>query len=173
MSAAMYPKVLDDYKQFSKNYGPVTCLPTRHYLTGPKIAEETQVEIEKGKTLHISTLAKSDLKANAMREVFFEMNGQLRSVYVKDKSAHKTVSHHPKAMKDIKEHVGAPMPGTVVDVRVKVGDKVEKGQPLLVLSAMKMEMVVNAPFNGKVAKIHIKKGMKLEGEDLVMEVEES
>lgn len=172
MSSAMYPKVLDDFKNFSKNYGPVTVLPTRLFLVGPKVAEEMTVEIEKGKTLHISTLAMSDLKAEGKREVFFELNGQLRTMYIKDKSAQKTISHHPKADKDIPEHVGSPMPGTVVDVRVQVADTVEKGQPLCVLSAMKMEMVVNAPFGGKVSKIHVKRGQKLQGDDLLCEVEQ-
>jgi len=47
------------------------------------------VEIEKGKTLNINTVAKSDLSKSGEREVFFELNGQLRSVIVKDKQASK------------------------------------------------------------------------------------
>lgn len=54
------------------------------------------------------------------------------------------------------------------DIRVKEGDHVEKGQPLVVLSAMKMEMVVQAPRAGKVKKLEITNGMKLEGEDLIL-----
>lgn len=63
------------------------------------------------------------------------------------------------------------MPGDVIDIRVKVGDKVEKGQPLVVLSAMKMEMVVQSPIAGVVKKLEIAKGTKLEGEDLIMIIE--
>lgn len=63
------------------------------------------------------------------------------------------------------------MPGTVIDIRVKEGDHVEKGQPLVVLSAMKMEMVVQAPKAGVVKKLEINNGMKLEGDDLLMTVE--
>jgi len=47
------------------------------------------VELEKGKTLSINTLAKSDLTSTGEREVFFELNGQMRSVIVKDKEATK------------------------------------------------------------------------------------
>lgn len=67
--------------------------------------------------------------------------------------------------------VGAPMPGTVIDIKVKEGEDVEKGQPLLVLSAMKMEMVVSAPLTGKVKLIAVTKDMKLEGDDLLVEIE--
>lgn len=63
------------------------------------------------------------------------------------------------------------MPGTVVDIRVKVGDEVTKGAPLVVLSAMKMEMVVQAPCDGVVTTLDITKDMKLEGDDLILTVE--
>jgi len=63
------------------------------------------------------------------------------------------------------------MPGTVLAVKVKVGDKVEKGEPLAILSAMKMEMVVQAPVTGVVKSITAEKGMKLEGDDLLLDIE--
>lgn len=78
---------------------------------------------------------------------------------------------HPKAEKGNKDQVGAPMPGTVMEVRVKVGDTVEKGAPLVVLSAMKMEMVVQAPKAGKVKSLAISVGNKLEGDDLLLTLE--
>jgi len=53
------------------------------------VSDVVQVEIEKGKTLNISAVAKSDLTKTGEREVFFELNGQLRSVMVKDKVAMK------------------------------------------------------------------------------------
>ena len=84
------------------------------------------------------------------REVFFELNGQLMSVFFRDKTASKEPHIHPKAEKGVKGSVGAPRPGTVIDLRVKPGDKVEKGQPLVVLSAMKMEMVVQSPVTGSI-----------------------
>lgn len=63
------------------------------------------------------------------------------------------------------------MPGSVVEIRVKEGDKVEKGTALVVLSAMKMEMIVQAPLTGVIKKLHVNKGMKLEGEDLIVTME--
>lgn len=67
--------------------------------------------------------------------------------------------------------VGAPMPGVVLDIKVKVGDRVERQQPLAVISAMKMEMVVQSPLEGVVKSIAAERGMKLEGEDLLMDIE--
>lgn len=82
-----------------------------------------------------------------------------------------TIISNPKATKGVKGSVGAPMPGTVIDIRVKEGDKVVKGQPLIVLSAMKMEMVVQSPISGKVKKVYANKEMKVEGDDLIVDIE--
>ncbi|KAM8898364.1 pyruvate carboxylase, mitochondrial isoform 1-T1 [Spinachia spinachia] len=172
MSAAMYPKVFQEFRDFTANFGPVDCLSTRLFLDGPKIAEEFEVELERGKTLHIKALALGDLNKAGQREVFFELNGQLRSVLVKDTVAMKEMKFHPKAQKSIKGQVGAPMPGKVLEVKVEVGCKVEKGQPLCVLSAMKMEMVVNSPVAGTIKAIHVTADSSLEGDDLILEIEE-
>ncbi|XP_033030280.1 pyruvate carboxylase, mitochondrial isoform X1 [Lacerta agilis] len=171
LSAAMYPKVFNEFKDFTANFGPVECLNTRLFLEGPKIAEEFEVELERGKTLHIKALALGDLNRAGQREVFFEMNGQLRSILVKDTKAMKEMHFHPKALKDVKGQIGAPMPGKVIDIKVREGDPIEKGKPLCVLSAMKMETVVNSPLTGTIKKIYIKPEMSLEGDDLILEIE--
>ncbi|XP_063957669.1 pyruvate carboxylase, mitochondrial-like isoform X2 [Lytechinus pictus] len=172
VSSALYPKVFEDFANFKKDFGPVNTLDTKIFLVGPNIAEEFNVEIEKGKTLHITLLAMGDLnKKTGEREVFFELNGQLRSVLIKDNAAMKELHVHPKAVKSVKGSVGAPMPGEVIDVRVQTGDKVEKGAPLIVLSAMKMEMVVSAPMSGVVKSISVKKGTPVDGDDLLVDIE--
>lgn len=78
---------------------------------------------------------------------------------------------HPKALKDVKGQIGAPMPGKVIDIKVAAGAKVVKGQPLCVLSAMKMETVVTSPMDGTIRKVHVTKDMTLEGDDLILEIE--
>jgi len=62
------------------------------------------------------------------------------------------------------------MPGKVVGIRVKVGDKIEKGQPLVVLSAMKMETVVSAPMSGTISKLSAAMDEDLAGGDLLVEI---
>ncbi|KAK9512584.1 hypothetical protein O3M35_000978 [Rhynocoris fuscipes] len=172
ISAALYPTVTEDFLNFREEFGPVDKLDTRIFLIGPKVGEEIEVKIEKGKTLAIKTLALAeDLTPTGDKEVFFEMNGQLRSVFIKDKEGAKELHVHPKAQKGAKGQVGAPMPGTVMEIRVKVGEAVEKGAPLVVLSAMKMEMVVQAPIAGVVKSLEATVGMKLEGDDLLLTIE--
>lgn len=59
---------------------------------GPKTGEEFEVKIAKGKTLHVKTLAVAeDLTPTGKREVFFELNGQLRTVHVADATASKAL----------------------------------------------------------------------------------
>jgi 3-methylcrotonyl-CoA carboxylase alpha subunit len=64
--------------------------------------------------------------------------------------------------------IEAPMPGKVIAVEVSAGDKVEKGQRLLTLEAMKMEHALTAPFAGMVAELNASKGGQVtEGQLLV------
>ncbi|XP_037086554.1 pyruvate carboxylase, mitochondrial-like isoform X1 [Pollicipes pollicipes] len=172
MSYAMYPDVATEFFQFREKYGPVDKLDTRIFLVGPRVAEEFEVTIERGKTLHIKTLAMAaDLTRSGEREVFFELNGQLRSVLIRDTEAAKEIEVHPKADPGDKRSVGSPMNGTILDVRVKPGDAVTKGQPLVVLSAMKMEMVVQAPANGVVKTVEVDGGVKVTADDLLVTLE--
>ena len=69
-----------------------------------------------------------------------------------------------------RQSIGAPMPGTVVDVRTKVGASIKKGEPLCVLSAMKMETVVASPASGTIKRVTIAKGDVLAAGDLVCEI---
>ena len=56
------------------------------------------------------------------------------------------------------EKVNAPMPGTVLDVKVNVGDTVSKGQVIMILEAMKMENDIVASCDGKITSVLAKKG---------------
>lgn len=66
------------------------------------------------------------------------------------------------------DNLMAPMPGQIIQVLVKVGDQVEKGQTLLVLEAMKMEMRVKAPHTGQVHQLFCQLGQVVErGQELI------
>lgn len=62
------------------------------------------------------------------------------------------------------------MAGVLVELRVHEGSDVCKGDPIAVLSAMKMEMVISAPHNGKVSGLQVKEGDSVDGSDLVCKI---
>ncbi|HEU4745470.1 MAG TPA: biotin/lipoyl-containing protein [Anaerolineales bacterium] len=66
----------------------------------------------------------------------------------------------------------APMPGQVRTVNVREGDTVTKGQTLLVLEAMKMEIRIQAPQDGVVTKSFVEQGQTVEREQILMEIEQ-
>jgi biotin carboxyl carrier protein len=65
----------------------------------------------------------------------------------------------------------APMPGLVRAVQVAEGDAVEKGQTLVILEAMKMELKVAAPRAGKVKSLQVKPGQTVERDQILVEIE--
>ncbi|HEY9152046.1 MAG TPA: biotin/lipoyl-containing protein [Anaerolineales bacterium] len=73
---------------------------------------------------------------------------------------------------DHASELAAPMPGQVRSVNVKEGDAVTKGQTLLVLEAMKMEIRIQSPRDGKVKTLHVKQGQTVEREQVLIELEE-
>lgn len=66
----------------------------------------------------------------------------------------------------------APMPGQIVDVLVATGDRVSKGQKLVVLEAMKTQQPFNAPFDGTVTTLNAIKGAQVKDGELLVVVEE-
>jgi acetyl/propionyl-CoA carboxylase alpha subunit len=67
--------------------------------------------------------------------------------------------------------VTAPMPGTVIRVEVKPGDEIQTREPLVVLEAMKMEIPIHSPFDGKVTAVHVAAGDRVAGGTLLVELE--
>lgn len=167
-SHIMYPKVFEDYKKWTTKYGDLSVLPTRYFLSRPEIGEEFHVELEKGKVLILKLLAIGPLsEQTGLREVFYEMNGETRTVTVEDQHAAIENVSRPKADPTDSSQVGSPMSGVLVEVRVHDGSDVKKGDPVAILSAMKMEMVISAPHSGKVSNLSVREGDSVDSGDLV------
>lgn len=169
VSYALYPKVYMDYHKFYEQYGDMSVLDTPTFFYGMRLGEEIEVEIEQGKTLIVKLVSISQPQKDGTRVIYFELNGQPREVVVRDESIMNAVSEKPKADKGNEKHIGASMPGTVVEVIVEKGEKVNKGDHLMVTEAMKMETTVQAPFEGTIKEIYVSNGDAIQAGDLLIE----
>ena len=76
------------------------------------------------------------------------------------------------AAADRGREVLAPMPGTVLQVMVQAGDRVERDQPVLVLESMKMELIISAPREGIIKDLPVAEGSRVEKGMRLLELEE-
>jgi pyruvate carboxylase len=169
VSYALYPKVFEEFQDFIEQYGDLSSLPTRYFLGKPKEGEEIHAYIERGKLLIVRLLAVGTLSDHAQREVYFELNSEPRSIIVDDKTASVDTVRREKASSD-PGSVGSPLSGVCVEVRVQEGGSVKAGDPLVVLSAMKMDTVVSAPVSGKVQRILVAANDSVSQGDLLCEI---
>ena len=170
LSYILYPKVFEDFYNFRQKYGDVWYLPTLSFFYGLKANEEIIVQIAPGKSIIIKLLFVSEPDADGLRTVSFELNGQTRRIRIKDQNFQTTRKLHRKAQTDLE--IGAPLPGRIAKVEVKVGDQVKENDLLFVIEAMKMETSVTAAVSGKVKAIHLAAGVIVEQDDLVVELED-
>nr|WP_210609180.1 pyruvate carboxylase [Priestia flexa] len=171
LAYALYPKVFMDYHKAVEQYGDISVLDTATFLYGMRLGEEAEIEIEKGKTLIVRLVSIGEAQADGNRTIYFELNGQPREVVIKDESVKTTVVSKMKADPTNPNQIGASMPGTVIRVIVEKGDKVSKGDHLMITEAMKMETTVQAPFDGIVKNIHVGSGDAIQPGDLLVEFE--
>ena len=168
-SYLMYPKVFTDFALVAEAYGPVSVLPTPTYFYGLPVGEEIMVELERGKTLVIRNQAVGETNDKGMVTVFFELNGQPRSIRVPDRSHGASgAGVRRKADPQNDAHVGAPMPGVVSTVAVSAGQAVKSGDVLVSIEAMKMETALHAERDGTVAEVLVKAGDQIDAKDLMV-----
>lgn len=170
---ALYPKVFMEYAGMVDQFGDISVLDTPTFLFGMRLGEEIEVEIETGKTLIVKLVSIGQAQADGTRVVYFELNGQPREVVIRDESIKSTVAVKMKADPKKESHLGASMPGTVIKVISEKGEKVQKGDHLMITEAMKMETTVQAPFAGTVKEIYVSNGDAISPGDLLIEVEKS
>ncbi|MEN1967006.1 pyruvate carboxylase [Lentibacillus sp. N15] len=171
ISYALYPKVFMDFHKFAETYGDMSVLDTPTFFYGMRLGEEIEVEIEQGKTLIVKLVSISQAQPDGTRVVYFELNGQSREVVVKDENVQSQLEVKQKVDTGNEKQIGATMPGTVVKVVCGKGEKVKKGDHLIITEAMKMETTVQAPFAGTIKDIYVKNGEAIAVNDLLIEFE--
>jgi len=97
-----------------------------------------------------------------------QINGQLYKIQDEDIIAKQ--GSKKKSQNDLPDNITPPMPAVVVTTYVKPGDIVEKGQKVIVLSAMKMETTLVAPFAGIVISVNASAGDKVAPGDILVEI---
>ncbi len=166
LSFKLYPKVFRDYFEHYQTYGAVRNLSTLPFFYGLKPNEEILVELSEGKTILIKYLNMTEPNELGMRLVLFSLNGQTRSVEVRDESIKREVAAHQKATAD--NEIGAPLQGNLSKILVKAGDVIKENAPLFIIEAMKMESTITAPMAGEVEKVLLKERTMVEQDDLVV-----
>ena len=170
LSYLMYPQVFLDYCKAYDQFGEVKLLDTPTFFYGMRLGEKINVEIEKGKVLiiRLDEIGEADEEGN--RILFFNLNGQRREIVVNDKSIQSTIVHRKKAEPTDKNQYGATMSGSVLQVLVKKGDYVKKGDVLMITEAMKMETAIEARFDGVVDHLYVQPGEIIQSGDLLIEL---
>ncbi|MEY3005360.1 MAG: hypothetical protein RLZZ491_2536, partial [Pseudomonadota bacterium] len=171
MGYLMYPKVFTDYATRHKDYGPVRTLPTRTFFYGMQPGEEIEAEIDPGKTLVIQLQAVGETTDLGEVKVFFELNGQPRTIRVPNRRIAATTVKRAKAEAGNPAHIGAPMPGVVASVAISAGQKLKMGDLMLTIEAMKMETGLHAERDAVVKAVHVSPGGQIDAKDLLIELE--
>eukprot|EP00873_Tetraselmis_striata_P031606 jgi/Tetstr1/451870/TSEL_038906.t1 len=170
-SYLMYPKVFAEFAKAQDLYGPTEVLPTPVYFYGLNPADEILVDLEKGKTMVVQFLGQSETNEKGMVRVFFDLNGQPRAVAVPDRLKAGDIVARPKAVAGDAKQVGAPMPGVISSLAVQAGQRVQAGDVLLSIEAMKMETALHAEADGTVAEVLVKPGDQIDAKDLLVRIE--
>ncbi len=129
--------------------------------------EEGYFHLLHGSKSYRAELVKADFAAKTF---VFKINGKTIPVEIKDKfdllleKMGMTNSGGTKV-----NNIKAPMPGLVIDLKVKTGDAVKAGDPLLILEAMKMENILKSPGDAIVKNVKIQKGNSVEKGQVLIE----
>jgi pyruvate carboxylase len=147
LSYALYPDVYTSWKDFQVTFGEVGNLPTHVFLNPMQVGEEIELMLEPGKQLMLKLVTIEGVDSDGRRNVLFEVNGEPWYIPVTDQSSKGKIKVREKCTEP--NHIGAPMPGVVVDVKVHQGLKVKEGETVATLSAMKMETSIPASTSGE------------------------
>ncbi|MDR1778855.1 MAG: pyruvate carboxylase [Clostridiales Family XIII bacterium] len=161
ISYCFYPKVVEEYLKIHHEYGYLTKLGSHVFFHGLALGETHRVEIEEGKTLVLKYIGTGDLEEDGRRPVMFELNGSQRTVMVVDEHAESTANKIVMADPSDLSQISSSIPGIVSRISVKVGDKVQTNDVLLIVEAMKMEVSITANTDGVVDEIFASNGDKV------------
>ncbi len=167
-SYLMYPKVTRDYFEHIRRYGDTSVLPTQAFFYGLRPHEELSVDIDPGKTLLVMLLTVGADPQDGAFKVQFELNGQSRTIRAEKLGIGSERQTRPRADPNNPKHVAAPMPGSIVAVAIKPGQRVRAGSPLIWMEAMKIETHIMADRDCEIAHVLVNNGDQVLAKDLLI-----
>ncbi|GAA4391207.1 pyruvate carboxylase [Tsukamurella soli] len=170
LSRLLFPGPMREFTAHRAEFGDVSKLSTNQFLYGLRPGEEHRVQLATGVELLIKLEGIGAPDEHGMRTVVCQLNGQLRTVSVRDRSVTADVPLAEKADRSKPGHVAAPFAGVVTptvaaDTEVQVGDQVGA------IEAMKMEAAITAPVAGTVTRVVLAGATQVDGGDLVVVIE--
>ncbi|QEW00307.1 pyruvate carboxylase [Microbacterium caowuchunii] len=169
LNRLLFPAPTRTFQETRETYGDLSALDTDDYLYGLTPGVEHVVEIERGVQLWLGLEAIGEADDKGMRTVMTTLNGQLRPVFVRDRSIAVESRQAEKADTSKPGQIAAPFSG-VVTVKVEVGESVRAGQPLASIEAMKMEAAITSTVDGVVERLAIGATQQVEAGDLLVVV---
>lgn len=167
LNRLLFPAPARSFEQIRELFGDLSVVDSLDYLYGLKAGDEHVIEFSKGVRLYIGLEAIGEADDKGMRTVMTTLNGQLRPVFVRDRSIQVESKTAEKADTGKPGHVAAPFSG-VVTAQVSVGDTVAAGQGVASIEAMKMEAAITAPVAGVIERLAIAKTQQVEAGDLLV-----
>jgi pyruvate carboxylase len=170
LNRLLFPAPFKEFTKMRENYGRLDQVDTVDFLYGLEQGTEHMIELARGLTLYVGLEAIGSPDAKGYRTVMATLNGQLRPVNVRDRKIISNVVLAEKADLSNLGHVSAPFQG-VVSLKTVVGAKVELGQPVASIEAMKMEATITASIAGTVKRLAVANTQAVEAGDLVLVIE--
>ncbi|WP_405372640.1 MULTISPECIES: pyruvate carboxylase [unclassified Microbacterium] len=167
LNRLLFPAPTKAFHEVRDTYGDLSVLDTIDYLYGLVPGQEHVVEIERGVQLYVGLEAIGEVDDKGMRTVMATLNGQLRPVAVRDQKVTVEAREAEKADTSKPGQVAAPFSG-VVTLKAEEGAKVQAGQPVASIEAMKMEAAITAPVDGTVERLVVPSPVQVEAGDLLL-----
>ncbi len=169
LNRLLFPAPARHFEQVRELFGDVSVLDTADYLYGLTPGREHVIRLGRGVRLYAGLEAIGEADDKGIRTVMTTLNGQLRPVFVRDRSITVETKAAEKADASIPGHIAAPFSG-VITLQVQVGDHVAAGTAVASIEAMKMEAAIASPISGTVVRSAVPRTQQVDAGDLLVVV---
>ena len=170
LNRLLFPAPTRQYDQLRELFGDLSVIDTLDYLYGLRPGVEHVVRMAPGVNLFVGLEAIGEADEKGIRTVMTTLNGQLRPVFVRDRSIVVDTVSAQKADPSRPGQIAAPFSG-VVTLAVAEGDRIQAGAQVASIEAMKMEAAITTPVGGVVARLAIPRTQQVDAGDLLLVIE--